>query len=279
MKIFSNLHLNPWREIAILMIILMEVCWVTPWFRSMTLETYAVSPIRVFTILACMVLFSHVLVRTMDSLHLKKSIRQGLMVFFIVIGIFVGIKTLLYSHESMSLSQLLTRPLRSFGDVKSLIPVEFIVVITVLVGFWRGLSIAQEHIGPSSVMDHFWIGIVMYLAFIFFNTMVTGETPVNFFFLFLFSALIAMVAARLTVVGMLRGGRENRFNRFWFLGILLVASFVVGVAALLGSQLGDKFAWIGMLLFGLFGTILILVWFLINPLVTLFCPMFYNPIR
>jgi hypothetical protein len=279
MKIFSNLHLNPWREIAILMIILMEVCWVTPWFRSMTLETYAVSPIRVFTILACMVLFSHVLVRTMDSLHLKKSIRQGLMVFFIVIGIFVGIKTLLYSHESMSLSQLLTRPLRSFGDVKSLIPVEFIVVITVLVGFWRGLSIAQEHIGPSSVMDHFWIGIVMYLAFIFFNTMVTGETPVNFFFLFLFSALIAMVAARLTVVGMLRGGRENRFNRFWFLGILLVASFVVGVAALLGSQLGDKFAWIGMLLFGLFGSILILVWFLINPLVTLLISILSNVLQ
>jgi hypothetical protein len=268
MKIFSNLHLNPWREIAILMIILMEVCWVTPWFRAMTPETYAVSPIRVFIILVCMVLFSHILVRTMDHLHLKKSIRQGMMVFFIVIGIFVGIKTLLYPHESISLSLLLTRPLRSFTDLKSIIPVEFIVMITVLVGFWRGLSIAQEHIGPSSIMEHFWIGIVMYLAFIFFNTIVTGETPGNFFFLFLFSSLIAMCAARLTVVGMLRGGRENKFNRFWFLGIILIASFVVAIAALLGGMFGDKFAWIGTLLFGVFGSVLILIWFLINPLIT-----------
>lgn len=269
MKSVSLARLNPWREIAILMIILMEVCWVTPWFRAMTTETYAVSPLRVFIILTCIVMFSHVLVRIMDYLHLKKSIRQGVMVFFLLLGIFVGIKTMLYPHEAMSLSELLTRPLRNFADLKSLIPVEFIVMITVLVGFWRGLSIAQEHIGPSSVMDHFWIGIVMYLAFIFFNTMVTGETPGDFFFLFLFASLIAMCAARLTVVGMLHGGRENRFNRFWFIGIILTASIIVGVSAFFGGVVGDKFAWIGVILFSIFGTILILIWLLINPFLTL----------
>ena len=169
------------------------------------------------------------------------------MVLFMILCSYIGIKTLLYPHQSISLANLLTQPLRSFADLKILIPIEFIVIITVLIGFWRGLSIAQEHIGPSSVMSHFWIGIIMYLAFIFFNTMVTGETPGNFFYLFLFAALVAMCSARLTVVGMLRGGKENEFNRFWLIGIILVASFVVGVAALLGGQFGDKFGWIGYL--------------------------------
>jgi hypothetical protein len=269
MKAPSNLRLNPWREIAIFMIIVMEVCWVTPWFRSMTSQTYAVSETHVFTILMLMVIFSHVLVRIMESLHLKKSIRQGVMAFFIIVGCYIGIKTLLYPHQAMSFTQLLTQPLRGFADIKSLIPVEFIVIVTVLIGFWRGLSIAQEYIGPSSVMEHFWVGIVMYLAFIFFNTMVTGETPGNFFFLFLFAALVAMCSARLTVIGMLRGGRENKFNRFWFIGIILVASVIVGVAALVGGQVGDKFGWIGALLFGVFGSLLILLWLLVNPVITL----------
>jgi flagellar basal body-associated protein FliL len=269
MKSLSRIHFNPWRELAIFMIIIMEVCWVTPWFRSMTPQTYAVSEIRVFLILGLIVLFSHALVRTMEILQIKKSIRRWAMVLFMILCSYIGIKTLLYPHQSISLANLLTQPLRSFADLKILIPVEFIVIITVLIGVWRGLSIAQEHIGPSSVMSHFWIGIIMYLAFIFFNTMVTGETPGNFFYLFLFAALVAMCSARLTVVGMLRGGKENEFNRFWLIGIILVASFVVGVAALLGGQFGDKFGWIGAFFFSIFGASLIIMWFLLNPIITL----------
>jgi len=268
MKLFSAIRLNPWREIAIVMIILMEVSWVTPWFRSMTPETYAASSFRVYIVLTGIVLFAHLLVRAMDFLHLKRSVRQGLMLLFIVIGIFVGIKTLLYTHQPMSLSELFTRPLHSFADLKSIIPVEFIVIIAVLIAFWRGLSIAQEHLGPSSVMDHFWIGIAMYVVFIFVNTIVTGETPGDFFYLFLFSSLVAMCAARMTVVGMLRGGKVNKINRYWFFGIILAALFVVGLSSLLGAVIGDQFAWFGVLFSGLFGLILIFVWILINPLIS-----------
>jgi ABC-type multidrug transport system fused ATPase/permease subunit len=71
------------------------------------------------------------------------------------------------------------------------------------------------------------------------------------------------------VVGMLRGGRENKFNRYWFIGIILIASFTVGIAALLGGQVGDKFGWIGGLLFAAFGSILIIIWLIFNPVITL----------
>ena len=259
-----------------MMLVLMEVSWVTPWFRSMTPETYAVSSFRVFIILIGIVLGAHLLVRLMDFIHLKKSIRQGAMIVFIILSILIGIKTLLYAHEPMSLSELFNRPLRSFADMRTLIPVEFIVIITVLIGSWRGLSIAQEHIGPSSVMDHFWVGIVMYVVFIFVNTIVTGETPGDFFYLFLFSSLVAMCAARMTVVGMLRGGTKNKFNRFWFLGIILAASIVVGLASLLGGVMGEQFTWISALLLGVFGSILVLVWILIDPIISFLITVLSN---
>ncbi len=268
MKAFSPIRINPWREIAILMVILMEVSWITPWFRSLTPETYAVDALRVLIILTAIVLFSYLLIRIMDYLHLKKSIRQGVMVTLLVISSYVGIKTLVYAHEAISLSELISRPIRSFSDIKVLIPVEFIVIITVMIGFWRGISLAQEHIGPSSVMDHFWLGIFMFVVFDFLITFVTGENPGQFFYLFLFSSLVGVSTARMTVVGMVRGGKENKFNRSWFLGIILAALMVVGLSSLFGGLIADKFAWIGNLLFGLFGSIILLIWVVFSPIIS-----------
>jgi hypothetical protein len=108
------------------------------------------------------------------------------------------------------------------------------------------------------------------------NTIVTSETPGDFFYLFLFSSLVAMCAARITVVGMLRGGTKNKFNRFWFLGIILAASIVVGLASLLGGVMGEQFTWISALLLGVFGSILVLVWILIDPIISFLITVLSN---
>jgi hypothetical protein len=279
MKSFSVIRLNPWREISILMMILMEACWVTPWFRSLTAATNAISSLRVFIVILCTVLFAHVIVRTMEYLQLKKTIQRGIMIFFILFAIFIGIKTMLYAGQSTPLAQLLNRPLSSFGDLRSLIPAEFIVILTMLIAFWRGISIAQEHIGPSTIIDHFWLGIVMYVAFIFINTLATGETPGDYFYLFLFSALIAMVASRMSVIGMLRGGNENKFNRYWLVGMILAASLIVTLSALLGGVIGNHFNWIGGLFLGIFGGIMILFWLLIGPIVSFIITILGNLIN
>ncbi len=263
------MRLIAWREISIVMIILMEACWVTPWFRSLTAATYAVDPLRVFLIITVMVILSHVLVRILDYLRLKKIVRQGIMLAFILIAIFIGIKTMLYPHQAMSFGALLDQPLASFADLRNLIPAEFIVIVTVLLATWRGLAIAQSHIGPSTVMDHFWLGIVMYIIFIFVNTLVTGETPAQFFFLFLFASLLAMCTARLTVVGMLRGGNENKFNRLWLVGMVLAAVLVVSLSALLGNLVGSQFGWFGSLLLEILGGIMVILWIVLSPVLSI----------
>ncbi len=269
MRFERFLRLNSWREISILMLMIMEVSWVTPWFRSLTSATYALDPLRVFGVILGTVLFSHILVRSMNYARIKKTFRQGLLVVFILIAIFGSIKILLYAKEPTSLGELLNQPLSSFGDLRSLIPAEFIVIVTILVAFWRGISIAQEHIGPSSVKDHFWLGIAMYVVFVFINTLATGETPEGFFFLFLFAALIAMVAARISVIGMLRGGNEYKLNRSWLVGMVLAALFVVALSALLGGMVGNHFSWIGAIFLGIFGAVMLLLWLLIGPVVSL----------
>lgn len=276
MKHTTIFTLDPWRELALLMMILMEVSWVTPWFRSLTPETYAASSWRVFTVISGFVFFSHVLVRLMDHLRLKRNIRQGLMIIFLTVGIFVGIKTLLYSYESVPISELINRPVRSLTDLKTIIPVEFLVAITIVFSFWRGLTLAQDHVGPSAVMEHFWLGIVMYVLFVLLNTIVTGESPADFFYLFLFASLIAMSSARLTIVGIFRGGRVNKPSVFWVTGIFLAAMVVTGLSFLIGETFGDQFSIIGSLILAIIGSVLIFFVFLINPFISLLLKLLSN---
>ena len=164
MRSFSDIRLNPWREIAIIMVSLMEISWITPWFRSLTPQTYAIGAIGVLITFAAMVLISYILVRTMDYLLLKRSVKRSFVLIFLVLGSFVDIKALLYPNQSVSLATLLSSPIRGFTDNTTLIPVEFIVIIAVLICFWRGLTLAQEYIGPSAVLAHFWMGMVMFIA-------------------------------------------------------------------------------------------------------------------
>jgi len=268
MKTFEPVRLNPWREIAILMLIVMEVSWITPWFRSLTPETFALNSGRVLIVLSIIVIVSHLLVRFLDYLHIKKSIRQGVIVIFLIISSIIGIKALIYTHNPISFSELVSRPIHSFVDIKQLIPVEFVVIVAVLIGVWRGVSLAQQPIGPSVIKSQFWVGIIMFIAFVFLITFVTGENPGEFFYLFLLASLVGVSVARISVVGMVRGGVENKFNRSWFFGILLVALAVVGFSSFFGNVLADKFDWIGGLFSGFFGLIIILLWAAINPLIS-----------
>ena len=132
-------------------------------------------------------------VRLMDFLRLRSSVRQGVTLGLLAGKCLRGIKTLLYSHETILLEEMFTRPLRNMADVRILIPEEFVIMLTVLIGWWRGISLAQERIGPMVVREHFVVGIIMFVLFGFINTLVTGETPGYFIFSFLLFSILGNV--------------------------------------------------------------------------------------
>lgn len=262
----ARLRLNPWREVSILMLIIMEVSWITPWFKVLTPQIYTVHPWLVWIILMVNVLFSHLLIRIMEYLQLKTSIRRVIVVILLLIACLVGLKTLIYPHQSVPFFEFLNRPLKNFADIRNLLPVEFIVTLTMLLSVWRGISLAQEGLGPTSILSHFWIGIFMYIIFVILITVVTGETPGDFFFLFLFASLIGVSTARMSVISHLRGGREIRFSPSWFGGILLISCFVAALASFVGGLLGSQFDWIRYIVLVMFGSIIVLLWVILSPI-------------
>ena len=205
MNEISQPRFRPWREVAILGIVIMELSWVVPWFRSLTPATSAVAPERAFVVLGGTFVIAHLLVRFMNFTHLRVDVRRWLMVALFVVTILVGFKTLLYVHEPINFADLITKPIQAFNDIGGLIPNEFVIALAVLVANWRGITLAQEIMGPQVVRRNFQLGIMMFLGFAFINTIVTGETPGFVIYLFMFASLSARGAARISVISTLRG--------------------------------------------------------------------------
>ncbi|HUF37795.1 MAG TPA: DUF4129 domain-containing protein [Anaerolineales bacterium] len=228
---------RPWRELAVLGAMLMSLSWGVPWFRSLTQATFAVSTGYAFLVFGVMMLGSYVVVRLMNAARLRIELRRGIILVLLAAGILIGLKTLLFAGEELTFSDLMQRQLRSFADAFDLIPDEFIVTVGVLLVWRSGTRLATEKIGPRLIQRAFGTGFGMFFLYVFFNTFVTGETPGNMPVLFLFAGLMAMGAARVSVIGTLRGGRDNPFDRRWVAGLTISAAGAVGVAAWLGAEI------------------------------------------
>ena len=262
-------HWKPWREVAILGLIVMELCWIVPWFRSFTPATHAISPARAFLILGGMLLSVHVLVRWMNYTYLRMDYRRAALVILFALSFLLGLRTLLYEQESLPLRELINRPLRAFTDWSGLIPNEFLLLLFVLLICRRGISLAQASVGPILVKRNFQVGILLFLAFVFLNTIATGETPGFLLYLFTFAGLIAMAASRIYVLSKLRGGSQSPFDRRWFLGIILSTAGVVGLAASIAGLASFRLLFLERIFSLLFQVFAFTIMILITPIIYL----------
>ncbi len=244
---------RPWREMALAGLILLDLSWVIPWFRALTPATHAVSAARAFVVLGGILMASLVWVRLVNFLQLKTSIRQRGVGLLLVASILIGLKTLLYPYEQVSLVEMLARPFQAMANLSNFIPDEFLVTLIVILAWWRGIGLARLKVGPQEVMGRFQTAFFLMLGFVIINTLATGERLGNFVYLFIFAGLISLGAARISVLTTLRGGQRSPFDRRWFLGMLAATlgllglagaavSFVTGDSSILGGIV--SLAWV-----------------------------------
>ncbi|MFQ5617282.1 MAG: hypothetical protein ACE5GO_12590, partial [Anaerolineales bacterium] len=263
-------QVRPWRELAVLGVMIMGLSWGVPWFRSLTQSTYALSSSYTFSTLLGMLLAAYLLVRALTHFRLKLPIRRGARGVLLVVSVLIGLKTLLYPEESVSMNDLVSRPLLSFSDATALIPDEFIIIMTVLLVWRWGVNLAHENIEPLQVVRTFRAGALMFVVFIFFNTFATGETFGRMAHLFLFAGLIAMGAARVDSISSLRGGRESPFDRRWLVGLLLTVLGTVGIAAWIAAGVSGEETFMGFLPRLVIGVVVAVGFLLFTPVFLLF---------
>jgi hypothetical protein len=247
----------------------MELSWIVPWYRALTPQTYAVSPIQAFLALWGILLIAHISTRATNYLNLKIAIRRWVTLALLMISTVLGLRYLLFRSESLPVSDLLNRSFETISDMRELIPDEFLVIVIVILVFWRGMSLATKYIDPMSVKRNFYIGIGMFIAYIFINTIVTGESPGSLLYVFFVSGLIALGSARIFSITHLRGGFNNPFDLRWFLGILVTTLVIVGLAGLIAWLFTGRTSIVGGIGAILLGVLAIFMVALISPVIFL----------
>jgi len=235
----SNIHLlstgglfNLWNELPRLSVMVMELCWIVPWFQLITLAVKDAPPGRIALVFSAIVMLAYLLVRSIFHLSLKENIRRGIFIGFIILSAILSMRIILYSqHQATDLWALYNRPLDSMNDFRELILPEAMVIFFILFLTRRGFVLARDWGGASSVINSIQTSIV---AFVIYGTLgreSADDVITANLFIFLLAAIFGMVTARIGSIRLQRGGRGVRFNLRWLGSILSTTVIITGIAA------------------------------------------------
>jgi len=224
---------NAWREIAALGLVLMNLSWLIPWFQAFTrVTTYPTA--QVTLVIGVILLVAYIAGRGTTSLRLKTEVQVALIGVLVLCSVLWSLSVFIPDGNADQAGSISSQALRGWGEVFSVVPRELLVIVALLFVWWWGLRLSRERIGPYMMIKYFQIGSLLLLLYAAVVADLVGYHPPPWIYiLFLFSGLIAMGCARISVVGSLRGGRRSPFNPRWLGEILLAAVITLVLAAVL----------------------------------------------
>ncbi len=228
-----------WRELTLFAAIVMELSWAVLWYRAFIYSEEPLSYARVFVVFGVIMIFSYFITRLMNGFDLRLITRRLIFMGVILISQLFGLKTLIYTRETMGPGELLSREITNFQDMTGLIPAEFMLMLIILFVCWRGMKLVGRHIAPENVISGFRTGIFLFVGYGIFFTYV-DSAPIYTLYIFLFFSLFAMSISRISILGVLRGGHNIPFSQQWLLGIILILLIIIGVSALGVNLLKDQ---------------------------------------
>ncbi len=227
----SPLPLKWWLQLAVFLLVIVELCWVLPWFRMVMQITVAAPLWEAGLVLGGIMLCAYGLGYAMEALRLMKNFQLA------------GYGALLAGGLLLAESLLLQKP--AFSAVNGLTrldPGAVLVLFFVIWMWWRGLSLSQDVLRPITAWRRFELGLLFFMAYLFIASQVSFYRPgFGVFVLFLFSGLLAVVFARISYVGIHKGITKNPFDLRWLSSVTGILGATVTLAALVGSVLTGQY--------------------------------------
>jgi hypothetical protein len=229
-------NLNPWRELTGLSIVLIEVTWLTLWFRSLSFGAAQVPTFQTLVIFALMMFSAYLLARNTSTF--THTVWSRRLVYLMYFGgwVALGSRLLISQQVESNPGALLETQLRSFADFTRVLPGELFAIAAVLLAGWRGHSLLQRRLSQDSVISALQTGLIAIALYLFAAAFLDSALPEYWLLLLYLSAgLFGVGAGRIAAIGLMRGARKTAFNRQW-LGSL--ASSVAATVALASGLVG-----------------------------------------
>jgi hypothetical protein len=224
---------------TMLSMIVYEVSWLVPWYHLLTGVDQDGALLRSYLTLGLTVALAYAVSKGLAIFQLRTRVRLLSLLGFLAVNIVVA---LLLLAPTVSLPSLASPPFSAPNGVAlplgSPLPV---AAITVLVGWWRGIGIAQGSLKPGHAIRGFQFGLVMILLYGVAVSSLGGELRYAHFYLFLCAGLIAMISTRLSSLHR-PGGRSGPADRTWLVGITVLTIGMVGLAALVAAVARGPFS-------------------------------------
>jgi len=223
-------YLRWWLQVSAMLLVIVELCWILPWFAMVTQITQTAALPVAGLVLGGIMLAAYGLGVAMEELRLLKNVQL------------VGMGLLLIGSLALAENILLDQP---FGGVMSglalLDPGAVLVLFFVIWMWWRGISLSRGAIHPTVAWRRFELGLLFFIAYIFIASRTGFIVPsLSVFALFLFAGLLATIFARVAYVGSVKGMRRNPFDLRWSLSVTGILSAVVLLATVASGLLSGQ---------------------------------------
>jgi hypothetical protein len=236
-------NFNPWREIALGMVILLEVSWLLPWYFLLSGILPDSSLIRIGMVLTGILLLCILIVHWLSAIKISYVWRIGilaLLLLFVIImgGWFVfGEKIFLYISYIVHWS---AKP----DNQSAHLPQAFVLLLLIFLAFWRGMVLSQGMVNPEMVRGTLALAIGMDSLAILYHAANPEMNLIGFLLFMVFTGITAMSTARLSSLSVLRGRQQLVFRASWLAGILLATLVVVVFSYSLALAVKDHVDWI-----------------------------------
>ncbi len=267
---FLLLDWHPWRELSAIALMLMELSWSVACFHFFAAPELSLTLGKSFIFLGLWIMIAYSLARGIRFLRLYENVQRAVVLAVFVVGVFTLMKMFFYPDRLIKVGTILEGINEAFKNEEQILPVE-IIVITFAGYLWnRGVNLASAWIDTRYAARRFRLGALMLLALGICTVMRRVEGLTLGIVLYLFSSLLAIGAARVSSIALLRGGRTRLLGIGWLIRMTAASTGVAVIAWLFGSFATAEFGNLVVVAFDfLLRVLLILGFLIISPLVVM----------
>lgn len=232
-----------WHELGLVSLLIMEVSWITPWFRSFWPDDISLSTLQVLLLLLGHGLVALNLGKLARHPTMAGGVRTIMLLGSMVLGVYASLRMIVYPHLTGGLRVLALDMLLSFAKVFSSPSPALILIVAILYVWRRSVLLSSSFVlGPTTGALRFRLGVLFLALFALVHRdekagMLLEVLPVYFG-----AGLLGMALGRADSLTLARGASQSPFSGGWLVAVVSIVAAIVALGGGLGVLLSTQAA-------------------------------------
>lgn len=212
-----------------------EVCWAAPLFLALVRTTSPHPALPVWLAMLVLLLGFFYLYRALVVAELSLRIQQSLLIVVLLLSIALFFRFHVYATAGLQGIEWVLQPFRSFANLTTLMPVEWVTIMALIHLWARGIHLARRSLTASSVGFSFRSGVIVLIGFAWAIRVYAGEDISGFAVAFFFFSLVSIALARIEEVSHSPNSGRVGFSGFWIGSMVGAVALLVTLGAVVAA--------------------------------------------